>query len=90
MTLSSGTEVNLKQIAQDCGLFSNAELSVVTDNIDNLKNSYNGKTLINIYNYMLIHATEPDVIMHLIRCLDMYRDSSSLEFLVDILLLKKH
>ena len=26
--------------------------------------------------------------MHLIRCLDMYRDSSSLEFLVDILLLK--
>lgn len=37
---------------------------------------------------MLIHAQEPDVIMYLIRCVDMYRDSSSLEYLVDILLLK--
>ena len=37
LTLSSGTDINLKQIAQDCGLFSNAETSVVTENIDNLK-----------------------------------------------------
>ena len=37
---------------------------------------------------MLKHASEPDVIMHLIRCVDMFRDKSSLEYLVDILLLK--
>jgi hypothetical protein len=88
LTLSSGTDVNFKQIAQDCGLFSNSEVSVVTENIDKLKESYDNKSLINIYNYMLCHATDPDVIMHLIRCVDMYRDSSSLEYLVDILLLK--
>ena len=37
---------------------------------------------------MLLNAVEPDVIMYLIRCVDMYRDPSSLEVLVDILLLK--
>ena len=56
--------------------------------IDSLKDTYNSVELINIYNYMLIHAQEPEVIMYLIRCVDMYRDSSSLEYLVDILLLK--
>ena len=88
LTLSSGTDINLKQIAQDCGLFSNAEAVVVTENIDKLKEFYDNKSLINIYNYMLCHASEPDVIMHLIRCVDMFRDKSSLEYLVDILLLK--
>ena len=88
LTLSSGTDINLKQIAQDCGLFSNAETAVVTENIDKLKESYDNKSLINIYNYMLCHASEPDVIMHLIRCVDMFRDKSSLDYLVDILRLK--
>ena len=37
---------------------------------------------------MLSVATEPDVIMHIIRNLDVYRDPSSLEYLVDVLLLK--
>ena len=37
---------------------------------------------------MLIHAKQPDIIMYLIRCIDMFRDSSSLEYLVDILLLR--
>ena len=51
-TLSSGTDINLKQIAQDCGLFSNAETSVITEKIDFLKNNYEENTLIIIYNYI--------------------------------------
>lgn len=88
VTLSSGTDVNLEQIAQSCGLFDNSESVYVIKNIDELGSAYNTKSLINIYNYMLSCATEPDVIMHLIRCVDAYRDTSSLEYLVDILLLK--
>lgn len=86
--MSSGTDFDLKIIAQNCGLFGNSDIGSVIANIDNLQNSYSSSKLINIYNYMLIHADVPDVIMYLIRCVDMYRDSSSLEYLVDILLLK--
>lgn len=78
--------INLDAIAKD--LFENSNITDVIAKIDNLKDSYDEVTLINIYNYLLINATEPDVIMYLIKCVDMYRDSSSLEFLVDILLLK--
>lgn len=86
--MNNGTNLDLKLIAEDCGLFSKTDAGVVIDNIDKLSDKYLGKDLINIYNYMLVHAQEPDVIMHLIRCVDKYRDSSSLEYLVDILLLK--
>ena len=86
--MGSGTGLDLKLIAQNCGIFSNLDSGLVISGIDGLKDNYNSSELINIYNYMLIHAQEPDVIMYLIRCVDMYRDSSSLEYLVDILLLK--
>ncbi|MGN0030651.1 MAG: HEAT repeat domain-containing protein [Candidatus Gastranaerophilaceae bacterium] len=86
--MSNGTDIDLKLIAQNCGIFSNAESSATIEKINALKDTYNKHDLLSIYNYMLCHATEPDVIMHLIRCVDMYRDSSSLEYLVDILLLK--
>ncbi len=86
--MSSGTDIDLKLIAQNCGLFAGFDTNAVITNIDNLKNTYKDKDLIKIYNYMLIHASEPDIIMYLIRCVDTYRDKSSLEYLVDILLLK--
>ena len=86
--MSSGTDIDLKLIAQNCGLFSGSDSETVISHIDELKNSYSSKDLVAIYNYMLMHASEPDVIMYLIRCVDMFRDRSSLEYLVDILLLK--
>jgi len=86
--VSSNTNINLELIAQNCGLFAGFSSSDIISNIDKLKDNYSKNDLINIYNYMLIHAQSPEVIMHLIRCVDMYRDSSSLEYLVDILLLR--
>ena len=86
--MSGGTDIDLKLIAQNCGLFTGLDNRTVISNIDKLRNTYQKKDLISIYNYMLIHAVEPEVIMHLIRCVDIYRDKSSLEYLVDILLVK--
>lgn len=86
--VSSNTDLNLEQIAQDCGLFSDAAGEAVIAKIEGLSSNYAEENLVAIYNYLLRHAKEPDVIMHLIRCVDKYRDRSSLEFLVDILLLK--
>lgn len=88
LAVGSETGLDLKLIAQNCGIFSNLDSALIISGIDELKDKYNSAELINIYNYMLIHAQEPDVIMYLIRCVDMYRNSSSLEYLVDILLLK--
>lgn len=89
MAVGHNTGLNLNKLAQECGL-TNGTLNPqeVIANIDNLENQYNKTELIAIYNYFLINAPEPDVIMYLIRCIDKYRDPSSLEYLVDILLLK--
>lgn len=84
----SNNGLDYKLIEEQCGLNSNNDINFVISNIDNLKNEYSQSNLILIYNYMLSKAQEPDVIMHLIRCVDMYRDSSSLEPLVDILLFR--
>lgn len=80
--------LNYELIAKECGLFKDSDPQEVISNIDSLSEKYSSKNLIYIYNYMVSHAKDPNIIMHLIRCLDMYRDPSSLEYLVDILLFK--
>lgn len=86
--MSSNTNFDIRTIAQNCGLFGGMDNNLVISNIDNLQKLYPQSKLVEIYNYMLSVAAEPDIIMHIIRNLDMYRDSSSLEYLVDVLLLK--
>ena len=86
--MSNNNGLDFKLIAEKCGLNSKNDIGSVLSDIDNLKNEYPQKDLIAIYNYLLANAQEPDVIMHLIRCVDMYRDSSSSEPLVDILLFR--
>lgn len=86
--MGSETNLNLEEIAATCGLFDSSNAETVISNIEKLENKYSQNELISIYNYMLSHAIEPEVIMQLIRCVDKYRDKSSLEYLVDILLLK--
>jgi HEAT repeat protein len=88
LMLDSDINLNLNEIALQCGLYSNNDTETVISNIEKLENKYSQKELIDIYNYMLSHATKPEIIMQLIRCVDKYRDKSSLEYLVDILLLK--
>jgi len=86
--VSSNTDLNLEQIAKACGLFSDIDFETVILNIEKLAVDHCKSDLISIYNYMLIYAQDPEVIVHLIKCTDRYRDPSSLEYLVDILLLK--
>ena len=88
LIVGSETGLDLENIAQSCGIFGNLVSESAIVEIDKLKDIYNSADLVKIYNYMLMHAKEPDIIMYLIRCVDMFRDSSSLEFLVDILLLR--
>jgi HEAT repeat protein len=86
--LDNDTNIDYEAIARDCGLFGDSDTATVITNIENLQDKYTKETLVPLYNYMLINAQNPDIIMQLIRCVDMYRDKSSLECLVDILLLR--
>ena len=86
--LDKDTNIDLQSIATDCGLFDKTDIEAVISNIENLQEKYQEKDLVQIYNYMLRNAQSPEIIMQLIRCVDIYRDPSSLEYLVDILLLK--
>ncbi len=86
--MDKDTNIDLQSIATGCGLFDKTDINTVISNIEDLQEKYQEKDLVQIYNYMLRNAQSPEVIMQLIRCVDMYRDPSSLEFLVDILLLK--
>ena len=81
-------ESDFKLIAEFCGMFDQTSSQNTIHKIDELKNSRTEAEIVPVYNYLLSICQQPDVMMHLIRNLDMYRHPSSLEILVDILLLK--
>ena len=90
LRVSENLNLDLKLIADNCGIFSTLESEVIIAKIDELRIKYSSDELVAIYNYMLSCVQQPDVLMYVIRCTDMYRHPSSLEFLVDILLLKNY
>lgn len=80
-------DFNFEEIARACDLYSGNTDGVISK-IDGLEQNYNEDDLIKIYNYFLSKSQNPDVLMYLIQCCDKYRHSSTLEYLIDILLLK--
>ena len=83
----SETKLNFEKISKDCGLYDK-DTSEVIKNIDLLEESYDKEDLVYIYNYMLSFCKNPDIMIHLISCMDKYRSPLSLGVLVDVLLLK--
>ena len=86
--MTGNINIDLEEIAKSCNIFENGYNEDITAKIDSLKTKYDENELVSIYNYMLSKSQNPDVLMHLIRRCDEYRYSSTLEHLVDILLLK--
>ena len=86
--MTDNININLEEIAKSCNIFESDYDDKIIAKIDSLKTKYGEDELVSIYNYMLSKSQNPDVLMHLIRCCDEYRYPSTLEYLVDILLLK--
>jgi HEAT repeat protein len=86
--LTGNINIDLEEIAKSCNIFENGYNEDIIAKIDSLKSKYDENELVSIYNYMLSKSQNPDVLMHLIRCCDECRYTSTLEYLVDILLLK--
>ena len=83
-------DLDLEFIAQNCDISNSVKVEQIIPKIDALSNYYSQENLIHIYNYLLKKAQNPDVMINLICKLDEYRDSSSLEVFVDILLFKNY
>lgn len=82
--------LDLEFIIQSCGIGTDIAEDVLIENLINLSDNYTDEELIQIYNHLLSTVYNPQVLMQLIRLSDKYRDSSSLEPLVNILLRRIH
>jgi len=81
-------KLDLASIAKNCNLFDESDINSVIEKIIELENNYEYADLIQIYNYFLSVSKTPDILMNVIRCLDKFRDKSTLSYLLDILLMK--
>ena len=87
LILGGQNNLDLEAIAQSCNLYGDCAGDTISA-IESLKSRYNYNERLLIYNYMLSKSQNPEVMMHLIRCCDEYRQPSTLEHLANILLLK--
>ncbi len=78
--------LDLEFILQSCGIGSEIDEEILIENLINLSDNYTDDELVQIYNHLLGTLYNPKVLMQLIRLLDNYRNTSSLEPLVNILL----
>lgn len=82
--------IDLGEISAKCKIYEDLDANFVIKKIDELENEFIDEDLIIIYNHFLYSGKNSDVIMHLIRCADKYRNESSLPPILDHLLNKEN
>lgn len=78
--------LDLNAITTDCKVSDNLASDVVIQNIDGLEKQYSDDDLVIIYNHFLTICKKQDILIYLIKCVDKYRQESSINLVVDILL----
>lgn len=81
--------LDLDVITTECKILEGSS-DIVVVNIDGLQDKYCQDELINIYNHFLSICKNEEILMYLIRCIDKYRDKSSLSLIIDLLLDKNN
>lgn len=74
-------------ILDNCGL-GTMSASQVAQNIANLEEFYDTSALVSIYNYCLLNVEDPDILIQVIKLTDAHRSISTMNILIDLLLLK--
>lgn len=78
--------LDLNTISTECKILDDVSSDILVANIDGLESQYLEEDLVNIYNHFLTICKNQDVLMYLIRCVDKYRQKSSLSVILDLLL----
>ena len=82
--------MDFASIMEKCGLIELKNISRSIRKIITLEKHYSRDELVLIYNYILSNVKNPEILMHTIRCADKIRDNSTLDALLDILLMKNN
>lgn len=82
--------LDLNSLASECKIFDDVSPDVIVSNIDALEMQYQPEELLDIYNHFLASVKNQDALCFLIRCVDKYRDKSSIPLIVDLLLDKEN
>ena len=88
--MSENKSIDFNIIASDCLIAQDVACSQTIDNLEVLKNEYSEIEIIAIFNYFLKIEYRSDVLCWLVKQVDKYRDSSSLNILTELLLMKDH
>lgn len=76
-------------ILDKCGVGKDTTQNIIR-NIANLEEFYDNAELIEIYNYFLLHTSNPEILISVIKFSDAHRSAATLSILVDLLLLKNN
>ena len=77
--------LDLNSIMTECEVLDSMGLDVLVKNIEDLENHYSKDDLVEIYNNFIVVCKNQDVLMHLVRCVDKYREKSSLHVILQLL-----
>ena len=82
-------DLDYGKILVDCGLGVLSTAQVIK-NIANLEEFYDSSSLINIYNYCLLNLNDSEILINIIKYTDAHRAISTLNILLNILLMRKN
>lgn len=86
--MSENENIDLNTIASNCGIGTGGDSSVVVSLIEEMKNRYSDIELIACFNYFLKLEKRIPVLMYLLKELNKFKDTSSLEVITELLLMK--
>lgn len=78
--------LDLISLAAECKIMEDIEQDIVVKNIDSLDDRFSEENLVLIYNHFLSSSKNQDTLMYLVKCVDKYRDKSSISAVLDLLL----
>ena len=86
--MSENGNIDLNTIASNCGIGTDSDSSDTISMLEELKKKYSDIELIACFNHFLRLENRPAVLIYLLKELNRFRDTSSLEVITDLLLLK--
>jgi len=78
--------LDLNAIVTECGVLDDIGLDVLAKNLDRLETHHSEDELVVIYNHFITLCRNQDFLIYLVRCVDKYREKSSLALILELLL----
>lgn len=88
--MSENSNLDFNILAQKCLIGTESDETKVVELLKELETEYKDIHIIAIYNYFLLIEHRPAVLIFMLKTLDRFRDSSSMEAITRLLLLKEH